>query len=150
RTSGPNADRTFLVRPSFPADERPAMEGAIQLALLAGGFPGATEDPSFAGVAVQVHNGVDLFTGAPLNLSVLGANLGPEGSVESMFNREFGSVLPRVPVTRLDLCGYGASTFSDWDNPMAGNGLAGKVQFQVMVGRTALEVVKFFGSIVPW
>ena len=41
------------------------------------------------------------------------------------------------------------SNFSEWDNPGA---LAqiGKVQFKIMVGRTAFEVVKFVSKIYPW
>ena len=150
RPSGPDADQASLFQPNFVAGDRPAMEGAIQLSLVAGKLPDSAESPSFAGVAVQTKNGVDLASGTPLGLSVLGAKKGGEASVEELFTQEFGQVAPRVPVTRLDICGYGASTFSDWDNPLGAFAQASKVQFQVMVGRTALEVVKFVSAVHPW
>ena len=82
---------------------------------------------------------------------MLGATFQSGASVESQFNKEFstGGTKPFVPVTRIDLSGYGASNFSEWDNPGA---LAqiGQVQFKIMVGRTAFEVVKFVSKIYPW
>ena len=150
RASGPAIDTATLVQPSFAAGDRPAMDGATQLSLVAGAPANSAESPSFAGLAVQIQNGVDLASGANLNLSVLGAMLGAEGSVEALFNQEFSSVAPRVPVTRLDICGYGASTFSDWANPLGAFAQATKVQFEVMVGRTALEIVKFASVVLPW
>jgi hypothetical protein len=93
---------------------------------------------------------VALATGHPLNISVLGETRTPEASIEAMFNTEFAVERPKVPVTRLDICGYGGSTFSDWRNPLAAFAEAAKVQFQVLVGRTALEVVKFVSVLYPW
>lgn len=141
-------DRVGLVRPTFP--ER-ALEGAHQLSLVAGGvtIPGGPS-PSFKGRTAQLLNGVTLATGSPLGISVLGSTAQPDSSVESMFNREFTSERPRVPLTRLDLSGYGASTFSDWTNPQGAFAEATKVQFQLLVGRTALEIVKFASVIYPW
>ena len=55
-----------------------------------------------------------------------------------MFNQEFALSRPKVPLTRLDISGYGGSTFSDWKNPLAAFAEAAKVQFQVMVGRLML------------
>jgi hypothetical protein len=46
---------------------------------------------------------------------------------------------PRVPVTRIDVSGYGGSNFSDWNNPFAAFAEAAKVQFRYMIGRTALK-----------
>ena len=95
-------------------------------------------------------NGVDLYSGTPLNISVLGATAGSAGSVESLFNNEFANLRPRVPVTRYDVSGYGASTFSDWANPRGSFAETTRAQFQVMVGRTALEVVKVASILYPW
>lgn len=128
------------------------LANALQISLRALGgktVPGA-ESPSFAGAAAQLLNGVDLATGVPQGLSVIGSPADPSGSVEAMFNNEFAAAAPRVPLTRLDLSGYGASSFSDWVNPFAAFAEASKVQFQLLVGRTALEIVKFNSVLYPW
>jgi len=146
------ADRLDYVQPSFSETSRHSLKGALQLALTAQGgssIPGL-ESPSFVGVTVQTLNGVDLASGAPLGISVLGATVGSDGSVESLFNNEFAGARPRVPVTRYDWCGYGASTFSDWSNPKGAFAETTKAQFQVMVGRTALEVIKVSSVLYPW
>jgi hypothetical protein len=144
------ADTATMLRPRF--HQGGPLEGGHQLSLRAGTPTAAPprQSASFRGLATQTPNGVDLASGAPLNISVLGATAGADGAVEAMFNNEFTLFRPRVPVTRLDLSGYGSSTFSDWGNPFAAFAEAAKVQFQVMVGRTALEVVKFVSVIYPW
>lgn len=97
----------------------------------------------------QLLNGVDLASGAPLGISVLGETLQPAGSVETVFNNDMAA-RPRVPVTRIDLSGYGGSNFSDWNNPFAAFAEAAKVQFRFMIGRTALEVIKVNSVLHPW
>ena len=57
----------------------------------------------------------------------------PGGSVETVFNSDMAAS-PRVPVTRIDLSGYGGSNFSDWNNPFAAFAEAAKVQFRLMIG----------------
>lgn len=129
------------------------LRGGAQLAFTAESGPSGRDDSSyFDGAAIQLRNGVVLETGAPLNISVLGSVLDPTDSVQEMFNNEFapGAPHPRVPVTRLDISGYGGSTFSDWIHRSAAYAEAAKVQFQVVVGRTALEVVKFATVLYPW
>ncbi len=147
------ADQMQRNEPDFkPQGGRP-LRGALQLSLLAqGGKKTGKEDPSFLGATWQTKNGVDLVSGAPLGISVLGSTLGPAGSVENLFNNELapGGSNPRVPLTRYELCGYGASTFSDWGNPNGSYGVVTKAQFQVMVGRTALEVIKVSSVVYPW
>lgn len=145
------ADTIALTRPGFKA---PRLRGGAQITMRAAGGvsrPGE-ESPSFAGAAVQILNGVDLASGAPLGTSVLGAMKDSAGSVESLFNGEFspGKPTARVPVTRFDVCGYGGSSFSDWANPLGLFAEATKVQFQVIVGRTALEIVKVASVLYPW
>ena len=143
-------DTATFVRPVFPT--APPLEGALQLSIAGerGGRGPEFEDPSFEGVARQLLNGVDLKTGVPLGISVLGATQQPSQSVESFFNDEFTTGNARVPVTRYDISGYGASTFSDWNNPKAAFGDASKVQFSVIVGRTVFEIVKINSKLYPW
>lgn len=145
-----NADSLDILRPDFPQKQ---MKGGIQINLLAesGNPKSDSHSPGFEGLMAQTLNGYELFTGIELGLSVLGATLQPEATVETQFNKEFaaGGSNPFVPVTRFDLSGYGASNFSEWDNPGALASI-GKVQFKIMVGRTVFEVVKFVSKIYPW
>lgn len=142
------ADLYELTRPLFPAEQS---RGGIQVTAHAEG--GRPDDggisPMFAGRMRQLLNGVDLPTGAPLGISVLGETLQPAGSVETVFNNDMAA-RPRVPVSRVDLSGYGGSNFSDWNNPFAAFAEAAKVQFRVMIGRTLLEVIKVNSVLHPW
>lgn len=136
--------------PHFP---KPGLTGGAQLAFSAGASPNPSDESNyFDGSTIQLLNGVSLATGTPLNISVLGSIVDPADGVESMFNNEFGpsGAFPKVPVTRLDISGYGGSNFSDWLKRSAAFAEAAKVQFQVTVGRTALEVVKFATVLYPW
>ncbi|WP_315093527.1 hypothetical protein [uncultured Cellulomonas sp.] len=142
------ADLYDLTRPQFPEH---ASTGGLQITARAEG--GRDDDggisPMFDGRTRQLLNGVDLATGTPLGLSVLGETLQPAGSVETVFNNDMDAN-PRVPVTRIDISGYGGSSFSDWNNPFAAFAEAAKVQFRFMVGRTALEVIKVNSVLHPW
>lgn len=147
-TAQRKADLYGLTRPKF--NEQRAV-GGIQITARAEG--GRADEggvsPMFEGRMRQLLNGVDLASGVPLGLSVLGETLQPAGSVETVFNNDMAA-RPRVPVGRIDLSGYGGSNFSDWNNPFAAFAEAAKVQFRVMVGRTALEVIKVNSVLHPW
>lgn len=149
-TATRNADSLDIVQPAFPQKK---MKGGIQINLMAesGNPKFDSRSPGFEGFMAQTLNGYELFTGTELGLSVLGATLQPDASVETQFNKEFAASgsARMVPVTRFDLSGYGESNFSEWDNPGALASI-GKVQFKIMVGRTAFEVVKFVSKIYPW
>jgi hypothetical protein len=142
------SDLYQLTRPEFVEDN--SLGGLHVTARAEGGRPDlGGVSPGFKGVMVQLINGVDLASGIPLGLSVLGSTADPGGSVETIFNNDM-TTDPRVPVTRFDLSGYGGSNFSDWNDPFAAFAQAAKVQFQVMVGRTALEVIKVNSVLHPW
>lgn len=147
-TADRKADLYGLTRPDFPAERS---LGGIQITAHAEG--GRPDDggisPTFVGRMHQLLNGVDLASGVPLGISVLGETLQPVGSVETIFNSDMAA-RPRVPVTRIDLSGYGGSNFSDWNNPFAAFAEAAKVQFELIVGRTALEIVKINSVLHPW
>ncbi|MFV2021967.1 hypothetical protein [Micromonospora sp. LOL_023] len=145
--SGPRpADLLGLTRPEFDDSL-----GGIQITAHAeGGRPGGGGvSATFAGRMRQLINGVELPTGDPVGLSVLGSVADPAGSVEAIFNSDMAAE-PRVPVTRIDLSGYGASNFSDWNNPFAAFSATAKVQFRVMGGRTAMEIIKVNTVLHPW
>ncbi len=142
------ADLYQLTRPEFPVED--SVGGLHITAQAEGGRPDSGGvSPEFDGRMRQLINGVDLASGMPLGLSVLGSTADPGGSVETIFNNDM-TTNPRVPVSRFDLSGYGGSNFSDWNNPFAAFAQAAKVQFRVMVGRTALEVIKVNSVLHPW
>jgi hypothetical protein len=69
--------------------------------------------------------------------------------IDQDFNATFGpaSRNPKVPITRVDLSGYGESCFSDWSNDVP-IGIT-NVQFQALVGRTRYEVIRMKSILVP-
>lgn len=144
-------DSLEITRPEF-IDQ--GVRGGVQLTMKAesGAQHPNAQSAYFDGATVQLLNGVDIETGAALGISVLGGTNQPASTVESFFNNEFspGGALPRVPVTRFDISGYGGSNFSDWENPLGQFAQATKVRFSVIVGRTAMEVVKVATVLYPW
>jgi hypothetical protein len=141
-------DLYSLTRPKFT--EEPVVGGIQVTARAEGGRPdNGGISAMFEGQMHQLLNGVDLPSGVPLGISVLGSTGDPAGSVEKVFNDDMGA-RPRVPVTRIDISGYGGSNLSDWNNPFAAYAEAAKVQFRYMIGRTALEVIKVNSVLHPW
>jgi hypothetical protein len=78
-----------------------------------------------------------------------------EFTVAQRFNSEFQPTPQnprgRVPLQRYDLCGYGASVFSDWRVPdtAPGSGIV-QARFDVFIGRTAFEVIQVQAYMYPW
>jgi hypothetical protein len=134
-----------LNQPSFPAA---AFTGGLQLAFFAGGLPLALPNStsrSFAGVTVQTRNGYDSSMPAVV-YSVLG------NEVDMTFNAEFSTTgsAQKVPVSRIDISGYGASLFNDWRDPSADIAATSEVRFDVTIGRTSYEVVQIKSIVYPW
>lgn len=142
------ADLYELSRPEFP--KRNA-RGGIQITAKAEGgrSNSGSMSPYFAGLTQQLINGVELASGAPLGLSVLSSTGDPMGDVETIFNNDM-TANPKVPITRFDLSGYGGSNFSKWEDPLALFAATSKTQFEVIVGRTALEIIKVASVLHPW
>jgi hypothetical protein len=132
-------DNPALLRnqPEFLAEH---YTGGLQLSFFAGGPRLAVLNAasrSFAGVTVQTRNGHDASIPSVVD-SVLG------NDVDLAFNAEFSAAgsTPRVPVSRIDISGYGASLFNDWRDPDAEFAGTSEVRFDAIVGRTAYEVVQ--------
>ncbi|HET8998439.1 MAG TPA: hypothetical protein VFP86_02215 [bacterium] len=136
-------------RPRFPADD---LIGGHQISITAVGAttPGATA--SLPGAAVQLRNG--FFMGLPTGLSVLDVSTiaPPNPNFSDTFNNNFGPGAKRqqVPVTRIDLSGYGESLFSDWRNPSDAAAVVSQARFDVIVGRTSLEIIQFRSVLYPY
>lgn len=142
--SRPGANLTFN-RKNFPNN----LEGARQLELDGGEALRAGESDMFMGSTVQINNILDGF-GNPTGDSTLGA------SVTKIFNNEwlmapFQLVRHRgVPLERIDLSGYGASTFSNWLNPKAAIAETSQAKFDIFVGRCAHEIIQVKSIMYPW
>jgi hypothetical protein len=131
-----------LNQPNFAAS---AVTGGLQLAFVAGGLLGNEASRSFAGVTVQTRNGHDSSMPAVVH-SVLG------DEVDIIFNAEFSTTGSgqKVPVSRIDVSGYGASLFNDWRDPTADIAATSEVRFEATVGRTSYEVVQVKSIVYPW
>jgi hypothetical protein len=101
----------------------------------------------FMGSTVQLNNVLNL-GGVSEGDSTLGE------SVTKIFNGEFfvGNPLKErgVPLTRIDMSGYGASIFSNWLNPKAPLASTSQAKFDVFVGRCAHEIIQVVSILYPW
>jgi hypothetical protein len=142
KPSGPGSPGATVAynRPSFTSE---SITGGYQVSLRAVD-PNYPAYPSFQGSTVQLENG--LFNGVSTGMSVLGPD------VDAIFNPYLGpgGTRPLVPVTRLDLSGYGESLFSDWRNLTNDITAVSKARFDVLIGRTAVEVVQVRSILYPY
>ncbi len=142
------------VSPNFPN----GLQGGIQIRATAGNYgkkdpdePKKNDLPMFAGFTVQLANVLGM-NGSATGASTLG------DSVTRIFNGEFfvnqanpTKILERgVPLSKIDFTGYGASTFSNWLSPSAAIAQTSQARFDIMLGRTAHEVIQVKSLIYPW
>jgi hypothetical protein len=99
--------------------------------------------PSFPGASVQLSNG--LHSGVPTGLS-------PIDPLTDIYNGEFGpaGTRPQVPVERFELSGYGESVFTDWKDNTDAVPAVSEVRFDVLVGRTSIEIVQARSILYPY
>lgn len=122
------------------------LRGGLQLQLNAGEAYIMGESPMFVGNTVQLNNVLDL-AGNSQGDSTLGR------TVTEIFNNEFFDQPMQqrgVPLTRIDLSGYGASSFSNWLNPAAAFAQTSQAKFDVFVGRCAHEIIQVKSIVYPW
>ncbi len=128
------------------------IKGGLQLRLDAGMPLNEGDGNMFMGTTVQVNNVLNLL-GNPNGTSTLG------DSVTRIFNEEFFNPPPGpfnllknrgVPVTRMDMSGYGASIFSNWLNSKAALAQTSQSKFDVFVGRCSHEVIQVKSVVYPW
>ena len=125
------------------------LQTALSFQLTAGApIEGGLSD-TFMGATVQRNNVLNT-GGGSTGASTLG------GTVTQIFNQQFFTLLPGldgdigVPLTRIDLSGYGASSFSNWLHPQAAIASTSQVQFELMMGRCAHELVQVESIMYPW
>jgi hypothetical protein len=123
-----------------------ALRGGLQIKALAPASPAPDKvGASFPGWTLQLDNIRWGLFGAPLTGSTLGR------TVREIFNRNFraGGDKPKVPVEKMEFSGYGASIFSNWLSE-ASIADVSQVKFDVVVGRTAHEVVQVRSILYPF
>jgi hypothetical protein len=69
--------------------------------------------------------------------------------LDRAFNSTFSaSESKQVPIDFVDLSGYGASCFSDWQNDSGGTGIS-NVRFETLNGRTRYEMIRMRSRLIP-
>lgn len=118
-----------------------ALRGGLQIKAIAPA-PGKAA-ASFPGWTFQLDNIRWALFGTQLTGSTLGR------SVRDIFNDQFHLNKPLVPVEKMEFSGYGASIFSNW---LGAGTIAevSQVHFDVVVGRTAHEVVQVRSILYPF
>lgn len=131
-----------LHRPGFASEE---LVGGLQLRATAQQKipPLKPSSRSLPGAAVQLSNGQH--NGVPTGLS-------PIDPLTGIFNGEFapGAVRHQVPVERFELSGYGESLFSDWKDDTDAVPAVSEVRFDVLIGRTSVEVIQARSILYPY
>ena len=131
--------------PAFQND----LKGGIQLRLTAGSGFNSKEGDLFRGFTLQLNNVLN-YDGTRTDATTLGED------VSKIFNGEFFQSFPTletqrgVPLTGIDISGYGASTFSNWINEGAKFAETSQARFDVLMGRTAHEVIQVRTIVYPF
>jgi hypothetical protein len=135
RDAGNPANDT--ARLSFNRPHFDELHGGLQIKSVALKSKALGERPSFSGRTLQIDNNIKwVIFGIPLTGSTLGK------TVKTIFNNIMSNDKPKVPLEKIEFSGYGASMFSDWFNHKATIADVSQAKFDVLVGRTAHEVVQ--------
>jgi hypothetical protein len=125
----------------------PQLHGGFQIKAQAPASSSTKMRPFFPGATIQLDDNLKWgFFGVPLTGGALGKTVG------GIFNREFAPYgnKPRVPVEQMEISGYGASIFSHWLDQDAAIAQVSQASFDVLVGRTAHEVVQVRSILFPF
>jgi len=71
-------------------------------------------------------------------------------NIHTRWQGDFGYGKKGAPLERYELTGYGASLFSDWRDRFTLGPAITQARFDVMVGRTAHEVIQMESRMYPW
>ncbi|HXO77530.1 MAG TPA: hypothetical protein VN824_19895, partial [Puia sp.] len=113
------------------------MRGGLQIHAEAPPSGLAEQSNTFTGQTVQIDNNLRWFL---LGYQLTGSTLGRD--VKDIFNNIFDKPAGGVPLERIDFSGYGASMFSNWLNGAAAIADVSQAKFDVLMGRTAHEVIQ--------
>ncbi|WP_437912531.1 hypothetical protein WME73_36275 [Sorangium sp. So ce302] len=130
-----------------PEYEDGAVKGGLQLRVDAPEHP--AESPIFMGSTLQLENVLG-HGGRQALAGTLGRSVGIVFNNEFFYGSNIGYKRRGVPLARIDFSGYGASIFSHWQNPNAAIAATSQAHFEVIVGRTAHEVIQVRSLVYPW
>ena len=137
-----NENHLDFIMPDFEVQNR-KLRGGIQFRIAAYKDPNPDAPPRMTGRTHQLKTIVN----AP-GISILGE------TVTNIFNNVFdpsnSDIAVGVPITHIDFSGYGASTFSNWKNPLVKFASISPAEFDILKGRTAHELVQAVSVIYPW
>lgn len=134
------------VNPAFK-DE---VTGGIQLELTAGTSWGdPVEGNLFEGYTAQIFN-INNADGTSAGASTLAKTPTDIYNNEFFLNKDNLPGRPGVPLNRIGISGYGANTFSNWQNKEALFAQTSQALFNVTMGRTSHEVVQVKSMVYPW
>ena len=121
------------------------LQGGLQIKALAPSSSSPNKKPSFGGWTLQLDNNIKWFLfGIPITGSTLG------NTVKMIFNNEFFLNKPKVPLEKIEFSGYGATIFSNWRDGDAAIAEVSQAKFDVLVGRTAHEVIQVRSILYPF
>ncbi len=137
----------FDITPTnVPNPTKKVVTGGLQIIATGEVDPTIKSGAAFMGFTVQLRNLLNA-NGVPVNSSILGPD------VDTIFNDQFNpstGYKTGVPVERIDFSGYGASIFSNWQDPTATIAATSQAQFDVFIGRTSLEIIQVKSIVYPW
>ena len=130
---------------AIPAVQFPdqGLAGAHVLKIMSG--PAQPLQAQLPGTAVTGFNDTPPAYGA----QVLGTAV---PSVAQFWDQDFGpgGAQGFIPISRIDLSGYGTTLFSDWRDPSTTDVGIVRALFDVLIGRTAHEIITAQTWILPW
>ncbi|PMD12111.1 hypothetical protein NA56DRAFT_38424 [Hyaloscypha hepaticicola] len=132
-----NIQPTFATHNLYPGDQL-SIGAPVSRFLHIGSIQ--TASPSIPGSIQSPQNAY--YNGTATTETVLGV-------IQPTFTSDF-TQNPRIPVTRVDLSGFGESMFSDWRDPTSLPPDISKVALDVLVGRTSKEIVQAFSILYPY
>ncbi len=145
-----------IVQPEFEAD----LKGGHQIRLKGRELQkGSSSFPGYSGQNRNVLNELGKTPTTWVNSSSLNIKSSILGeSVTNIYNEEFfnlennkPTILPvGVPLEQIDLSGYGASTFSHWQDPNGKVASVSQAKFDIWLGRTAEEIIQVKSIVYPY
>jgi|GEM_PF-2661031 len=144
-TAGLPSAKASFNEPVFSGKKTGNLIGGMQLHLEAVSPPEVAPNDKDNHQTYFIGSVTQFSTGKNNQINILG------DIISGQFKNEFtigGTV--KVPLERIDFSGYGASIFSKWLHESANYGQVSQVTFEVMLGRTAHEVVQIKSILFPW
>ncbi len=129
----------------FNTPHFPGVRGGLQIKAKAPTALAPTRRPAFGGWTIQLDNDIKW---ALFGIPITGSTLG--NIVKTIFNNEFFANKPKVPLEQIEFSGYGASIFSNWLDEDAAIAEVSQTTFDVLVGRTAHEVIQVRSILYPF